>query len=140
MILLTREKNFSRTFVRIGDDVSRTKYCAPASFLHVRTTNADRRKTKRSARWTSADPSRKRRPAVLLTPPSAYTNAITKETALMFQPLESREGGAPAQTLPPHPTRDDTLPFELRDHIRRLRLILPVISVSVMALHRQNAE
>lgn len=58
----------------------------------------------------------------------------------MFQPLESREGGAPAQTLPPQSTREDTLPLELRDHIRRLRLILPVISVSVMALHRQNAE
>ena len=58
----------------------------------------------------------------------------------MFQPLESKEGGAPAQTLPPQPTRDDTLPIELRNHIRRLRLIIPVISVSVMALHRQNAE
>jgi hypothetical protein len=58
----------------------------------------------------------------------------------MFQPLESREGDTPAQTLPPQPTRDDTLPVKLRDHIRRLRLILPVISVSVMALHRQNAE
>ena len=58
----------------------------------------------------------------------------------MFQPLESKEGGASAQTLPPQPTRDDTLPIELRDHVRRLRRILPVISVSVMALHRQNAE
>ena len=58
----------------------------------------------------------------------------------MFQPHDSKEGGAPAQTLPPQARRDDTLPLELRDHIRRLRLILPVISVSVMALHRQNAE
>ena len=58
----------------------------------------------------------------------------------MFQPLDSKEGGSVAQTLPPHSTRDDALPFELRDHVRRLRLILPVISVSVMALHRQNAE
>jgi hypothetical protein len=58
----------------------------------------------------------------------------------MFQPLVSKEGGSVAQTLPPHPTRDDPLTFELRDHIRRLRLILPVISISVMALHRQNAE
>jgi hypothetical protein len=58
----------------------------------------------------------------------------------MFQPFDSKEGGSVAQTLPPHSTRDDPLPFELRDHIRRLRLILPVISVSVMALHRQNAE
>ena len=58
----------------------------------------------------------------------------------MFQPLDSKEGGSVAQTLPPRPTRDDSLPFELRDHLRRLRLILPVISISVMALHRQNAE
>ena len=58
----------------------------------------------------------------------------------MFQPLDPNKGGAPAQTLPPQPTRDDTLPIELRNHIRRLRLIIPVISVSVMALHRQNAE
>src|SRR5262245_62052035 len=58
----------------------------------------------------------------------------------MFQPLDSKEGDSVAQTLPPHLTRDDSLPIELRDHIRRLRLILPVISISVMALHRQNAE
>ena len=58
----------------------------------------------------------------------------------MFQPLDPNKGSAPAKTLPPQPTRDDTLPIELRNHIRRLRLIIPVISVSVMALHRQNAE
>ena len=58
----------------------------------------------------------------------------------MFQPLDSKKGDAVAQTLPPQHTRDDSLPFELRDHIRRLRVILPVISISVMALHRQNAE
>jgi hypothetical protein len=58
----------------------------------------------------------------------------------MFQPNETEEGGPTAQTLPPHPTQDDSLPIELREHIRRLRIILPVISVSVMALHRQNAE
>jgi hypothetical protein len=28
----------------------------------------------------------------------------------------------------------------VREHLRKLRVILPVISVSVMALHRQNAE
>jgi hypothetical protein len=52
-----------------------------------------------------------------------------------------KEGGSPAQTLPPtHPTSVDPLPFELREHVRKLRSILPVISVSIMALHRQNAE
>jgi len=51
------------------------------------------------------------------------------------------EGGPAAQTLPPsHLTQDDSLRHELLEHIQRLRLILPVISVSVMALHRQDAE
>jgi hypothetical protein len=59
----------------------------------------------------------------------------------MFQNTLSKEGGSPAQTLPPsHLTPDDPLRFELREHVRKLRLILPVISVSIMALHRQNAE
>ena len=49
--------------------------------------------------------------------------------------------GDPAHTVPPlHPTLDEQLPVSLRDHVRRLRLILPVISVSVLALKRQNAE
>ena len=59
----------------------------------------------------------------------------------MFHSVHEKEGGPAAQTLPPHnPTQDDPLPIELREHIRKLRLILPVISVSVLALHRQNAE
>jgi hypothetical protein len=28
----------------------------------------------------------------------------------------------------------------VREHLRKLRVILPIITVSVMALHRQNAE
>ena len=52
-----------------------------------------------------------------------------------------KEGGSPAQTLPlSPPTADDPLRFELREHVRKLRRILPVISISIMALHRQNAE
>ena len=50
------------------------------------------------------------------------------------------EGGPAARTLPSQPTQDDPLPLDLREHVQRLRLILPVISVSVLALHRQNAE
>jgi hypothetical protein len=51
------------------------------------------------------------------------------------------EGGAAAETLPPDlHTQDESLRSALREHVNRLRLILPVISVSVMALHRQNAE
>ena len=50
-----------------------------------------------------------------------------------------KEGGSAAYTLSSTPT-DDSLPMHVREHVTRLRLILPVISVSVMALHRQNAE
>jgi hypothetical protein len=59
----------------------------------------------------------------------------------MFRNPLARKGGSPAQTPPPSPpTTDDPLHFELREHVRKLRRILPVISVSIMALHRQNAE
>ena len=59
----------------------------------------------------------------------------------MFHTLDHPEGGPAAQTLPPsHPTQNDSLSRELREHVHRLRLILPVISVSVMALHRQGEE
>ena len=58
----------------------------------------------------------------------------------MSHTLHQPEGGPAAQTLPPQPTQDDPLPLDLREHVHRLRLILPVISVTVMALHRQDAE
>ncbi len=35
---------------------------------------------------------------------------------------------------------DEQLPFHVREHVQRLKLIAPVISVSIMALRRQNAE
>jgi hypothetical protein len=59
----------------------------------------------------------------------------------MSQTLQQSEPTPSTQTLPSIPsTHDDSLPRELLDHIDRLRLILPVISVSVMALNRQDAE
>ena len=59
----------------------------------------------------------------------------------MIHDTLEKEGGSPAHTLPPpHFTTDDPLRFELREHVRKLRLILPVIIVSIMALRRQNAE
>ena len=59
----------------------------------------------------------------------------------MVHDTSEKEGGSPAQTLPPSFfTTDDPLRFELREHVRKLRLILPVIIVSIMALRRQNAE
>lgn len=35
---------------------------------------------------------------------------------------------------------DDQIPFRLREHVRRLKRIVPVISVSVLALRAQNAD
>jgi hypothetical protein len=62
----------------------------------------------------------------------------------MFDTSHQSEGGPAAQTLPPHqpsqPNQDDSLSRELLEHVCCLRLILPVISVSVMALHYQDAE
>ena len=60
----------------------------------------------------------------------------------MSHSLHQTEGGpAAVQTLSPsQPTLDDSHLDELREHVLRLRLILPVISVSGMALHRQDAE
>ena len=59
----------------------------------------------------------------------------------MSQTLRQSEPIPSTQTLPPIPsTHDASLPRELLEHIDRLRLILPVISVSVMALHRRDAE
>lgn len=37
-------------------------------------------------------------------------------------------------------TADEKLPIRLHHHVQRLQLILPVISVAVLALRRQNAE
>jgi hypothetical protein len=55
--------------------------------------------------------------------------------------LHQTEGGSAAQTVTLNPRSPvDALSIELLEHLHRLRLILPVISVSVMALHRQDAE
>jgi hypothetical protein len=59
----------------------------------------------------------------------------------MFRDNILLSGGSPAGKLPPFQlTLDEQFPIRLRDHLQRLRLILPVISVTVMALRRQNAE
>lgn len=43
--------------------------------------------------------------------------------------------GPAAHTVPlPNPTLDEQLPIRLRTHMQRLRLILPVVSVTVLAL------
>jgi hypothetical protein len=59
----------------------------------------------------------------------------------MSKTIHQSEAAPSTQTLPPTTnTHDDSLPRELLDHIDRLRLILPVISVSAMALQRRDAE
>jgi hypothetical protein len=50
-------------------------------------------------------------------------------------------GGDAARTVSPTPLNlDEQFPARLREHVQRLQLILPVISVSVLALRHQNAE
>jgi hypothetical protein len=59
----------------------------------------------------------------------------------MFDKTHEIEASSAAQTVPPsQPNPSDTLSRELLEHVCRLRLIRPVISISVMALHRQDAE
>jgi hypothetical protein len=59
----------------------------------------------------------------------------------MSYAFHQRAGGPAAQTVPSsQPTQDDSLALDLREHVHRLRLIRPVVSVSVMALRCQNAE
>jgi len=54
--------------------------------------------------------------------------------------LRTIVSGNPAHAVPhPQPNLDE-LPIRLRKHVQRLRLVIPVISVSVMALRQQNAE
>jgi hypothetical protein len=68
-------------------------------------------------------------------------NANYRSRRPCFHSVHEDEGGPAAQTLPPHnATQNDPLPTELRERIRKLRLILLVISVSVLALNRQSAE
>ena len=55
--------------------------------------------------------------------------------------VRTLSSGNPAHTVPLHPTAlDEQLPARLRDHLQRLQLILPAISVSILALKAQNAE
>jgi hypothetical protein len=52
----------------------------------------------------------------------------------------SLHGTSPNPTPHTPPTVDDQLPIRLHRHVQRLQLILPVISVAVLALRHQNAE
>jgi hypothetical protein len=56
----------------------------------------------------------------------------------MFEPI--KVDPFTSKVSPLHPTRDDQLRVLLRDHVQQLKRIIPVISVSILALRRQNAE
>jgi len=53
---------------------------------------------------------------------------------------ELNEDGSAARPLLPRPAGNDDLLRHVREHVCRLRTILPVISVAVLALRRQDAE
>jgi hypothetical protein len=59
----------------------------------------------------------------------------------MSQTLLQSEGGSAAETVTLNkPAALDPLPFELREHLARLRLLQPIISAAVSALRCQNAD
>ena len=54
---------------------------------------------------------------------------------------QSIRGDDAIHTVLPYSCRlDSRIPVRIREHLQRLRLIVPVISVSVLALRGQNAE
>jgi hypothetical protein len=59
----------------------------------------------------------------------------------MFEFADSATASA---SVPPFAAEEylaeEQLPFRLREHVRRLKRIVPVISVSVLALKAQNAD
>ena len=57
----------------------------------------------------------------------------------MFNDTENPRG-IPARTVPFTSQLDDQFLIRLRCHVQRLRLIVPVLSISVLALKRQAAE
>jgi hypothetical protein len=59
----------------------------------------------------------------------------------MSHSLLETKGGSAAKTLKlTKPAAVDPLPFELREHLQRLHLILPVISNALATLRRRNAD
>ena len=51
----------------------------------------------------------------------------------------SLRGNSADPTVHAQPTLDEHLPIRLHRHVQRLQLILPVISVAVLALRQQHA-
>jgi hypothetical protein len=59
----------------------------------------------------------------------------------MSQTIAESNPSSAAGTLPlTQRLHDDPLPAELLEHVASLRLIVPILNISVLALHRQDAE
>lgn len=57
--------------------------------------------------------------------------------------FEFADTAATSSSIPPFSSAslaEEQIPFRLREHVRRLKRIVPVISVSVLALKAQNAD
>src|SRR5688572_12842978 len=58
----------------------------------------------------------------------------------MFEFADTVTASPAMPPLTPAGLADEQIPFRLREHVRRLKRIVPVISVSVLALKAQNAD
>jgi hypothetical protein len=54
--------------------------------------------------------------------------------------FEFAESGTPVHAVFPIQSAEEQIPLRLREHVRRLKRIVPVISISVLALKAQNAD
>jgi hypothetical protein len=58
----------------------------------------------------------------------------------MFEFADTATASRSRPTLSAAAAAEEQIPFRLREHVRRLKRIVPVISVSVLALKAQNAD
>jgi hypothetical protein len=58
----------------------------------------------------------------------------------MFEFADTATSATSMPPLSPSPMAEEQIPYRLREHVRRLKRIVPVISVSVLALKAQNAD
>lgn len=58
----------------------------------------------------------------------------------MFEFADTITASSSRPTLSAAAVAEEQIPLRLREHVRRLKRIVPVISVSVLALKAQNAD
>lgn len=58
----------------------------------------------------------------------------------MFEFADMPAASSPLPPLSAARIMEEQIPFRLREHVRRLKRIVPVISVSILALKAQNAD